>query len=374
MCSRPRRNRVHYVVYRVPAGEERGLVGGSGLRHIEAQIRPGGAERSGVYPSIPAGLRKSFVMNSVVQFLKRLAQLLFFLVVVVFLGSLLIGVGGLIVALRSPAENVEKPSILALDLDGIIVDTRDIVENLRKYRTEDRIKGVLLRINSPGGVVGPSQELWAELKRTREEFKRPVVAFCSAVAASGAYYAAVGADKIVTTPGCLIGSIGALMEFVNLAKLYDWAKIDRYAITTGKFKDAGAEYQPLTSEQRALFQDLLNDVLAQFKAAIIEGRNMKPEVLDQYADGRVFTGSQAVKLGFADSVGTWDDARRTLGQMTGLGDNPEVFKLKKRNKLLEFFEASSTSETSNVSAVLRDFFQTELSARPLLLLPGAVQF
>ena len=109
------------------------------------------------------------------------------------------------------------------------------------------------------------------------------------------------------------------MEFVNLAKLYDWAKIDRYAITTGKFKDAGAEYQPLTSEQRALFQDLLNDVLAQFKAAIVEGRNMKPEVLDQYADGRVFTGSQAVKLGFADSVGTWDDARRTLGQMTGLG-------------------------------------------------------
>ena len=101
-------------------------------------------------------------------------------------------------------------------------------------------------------MVGPSQELWAELKRTREEFKKPVVAFCSAVAASGAYYAAVAADKIVTTPGCLIGSIGALMEFVNLAKLYDWAKIDRYAITTGTFKDAGAEYQPLTSEQRAL--------------------------------------------------------------------------------------------------------------------------
>ena len=158
-------------------------------------------------------------MNSVAQFLKRLAQILFFLVVVVFLGSLLIGVGGLIVALRSSAEKVEKPSILALDLDGTILDTRDIVESLRKYRTEDQIKGVLLRINSPGGVVGPSQELWAELKRTREEFKKPVVAFCSAVAASGAYYAAVGADKIVTTPGCLIGSIGALMEFVNLAQL-----------------------------------------------------------------------------------------------------------------------------------------------------------
>src|SRR5271157_5553918 len=105
-------------------------------------------------------------MQSIVDFLKRLAQILFFLVAVIFLGAILIGAGGLFAILRSPAETVEKPSILALDLDGIIVDTRDIVESLRKYRTEDRIKGVLLRINSPGGVVGPSQELWAELKRT----------------------------------------------------------------------------------------------------------------------------------------------------------------------------------------------------------------
>ncbi len=313
-------------------------------------------------------------MSSIVQFLKRLAQILFFLVVVLVLGSLLVGAGGLVALFRSPGESVEKPSLLALDLDGIIVDTRETVENLRKYRKEDRIKGVLLRINSPGGVVGPSQELWAELKRTREVFKKPVVAFCGSVAASGAYYAAVGADKIVTTPGCMIGSIGALMEFVNLAKLYDWARIDRYAITTGQFKDAGAEYKPLTSEQRALFQDLLNDVLAQFKGAVAEGRGMKPEVLDQYADGRVFTGSQAVKLGFADSVGTWDDARRMLGRMTGLGDDPEVFKVKKQSKFMELFEASTTSEASKASAVLRDVLQTELNARPLLLLPGAVQF
>jgi protease IV len=313
-------------------------------------------------------------MKGIVQFLMRLAQILFILVVVIFLGSILVGIGSLIVAFRSPSENVEKPSVLALDLDGVIVDTREIVENLRKYGKEDRIKGVLLRINSPGGVVGPSQELWAELKRTREQFKKPVVAFCSAVAASGAYYAAVGADKIVTTPGCMMGSIGALMEFVNLGKLYDWAKIDRYAVTTGKFKDAGAEYQPLTSEQRALFQDLLNDVLAQFKAAIVEGRNLKPEFVDQYADGRVFTGSQAVKLGFADSVGTWDDARQMLGEMTGLGDNPTVFKVKKRSKLMELLEGAASTETTRLSTVVGEVLQTELSARPLLLLPGAVQF
>jgi protease-4 len=313
-------------------------------------------------------------MKGIVQFLKSLTQILFLLIGVIFLAAILFGIGDMIVVLRAPTQNVEKPSILALDLDGIIVNTRDIVDNLRKYRKEDRIKGVLLRINSPGGVVGPSQELWAELKRTREEFKKPVVAFCGAVAASGAYYAAVAADKIVTTPGCLIGSIGAMMQLVNLEKLYDWAKIDRYAITTGKFKDAGADYQPLTAEQRAVFQDLLNDVLAQFKAAIVEGRHMKAEFLDQYADGRVFTGAQAVKLGFADSVGTWDDARQELGKMTGLGDNPEVFKVKKRSQLMQFLGSGASSEASSLSAVVREVLQTDLTARPLLLLPGAVQF
>ena len=314
-------------------------------------------------------------MGSIVNFLKRLAQILFYLAAVVVLGAVLIGAWTLVASLRPQPEAAEKDSLLALDLDGVIVDTRDIVESLRKYRKDDHIKGVLLRINSPGGVVGPSQELWAELKRTREEFKKPVVAFCGSLAASGAYYAAVGADRIVTTPGCLIGSIGALMEFVDLSKLYDWAKIDRYAIVTGKYKDAGAEYKPLTADQRTLFQDLLNDVLSQFKAAIVEGRKLKPEFVDQYADGRVFTGAQAVNLGFADQVGTWDDARKTLGQMTGLGDNPNVFKVKKPNALMQLLgESVSSKMGSNVTDALRDVLQTELNAEPLLMLPGAVQF
>ena len=313
-------------------------------------------------------------MGRIFLVFKRLGQFFLALLGVVFLGAILIGAVGAVALFRQPAEPAPEPSILALDLDGLIVDTRDLVESLRKYRKDDNIKGVLLRINSPGGVVGPSQELWAELKRTREEYKKPVVAFCSAVAASGAYYAAVAADEIVTTPGCMIGSIGALIEFVNLAKLYDWARIDRYAITTGKFKDAGAEYQPLTSEQRALFQDLLNDILAQFKGAVAEGRKMNAATVDAYADGRVFTGAQAVKLGFADSVGTWDDARRALGEMTGLGQNPEVFKVKKPGRLLELFKGSDASQASSVSAALRDLLQTELNARPLLLMPGAAPF
>lgn len=303
--------------------------------------------------------------------MKRVVQFIFISIVILFFGSIFIGIGGLISVISPPDEKVDKPSILALDLEGVILDGKDFLDQLRKYRKDDRVKAILIRINSPGGVVGPSQEMNEEIRRTREEFKKPVIAFCSAVAASGAYYAAVAADKIYTNPGCMIGSIGALMEFVNLEKLYDWARVQRYAITTGKFKDAGAEYKPLTTEQRELFQALLNDVLSQFKGAIIDGRKMKPEFLDQYADGRVFTGAQAVKLGFADKIGSWDDARRELGQMTGLGDNPEVFKPKKHRGFMEFLEDAQTGE-SKFSKIAQEIFKTELNARPLFLLPGAI--
>ena len=154
----------------------------------------------------------------------------------------------------------------------------------------------------------------------------------------GAYYAAVGADKIFTTPGCTMGSIGVIMELVNLEKLYDWAKVQRYALTTGPYKDAGAEYKPLTSDQRELFQALLMDVLSQFKKAVSEGRNMKMEELDKYADGRVFTGQDAVKKGFADQVGTFEDAKRALGELVGLGKDPEIFHPHKRKGLYAMFE------------------------------------
>jgi protease-4 len=305
--------------------------------------------------------------------MKRVVQFLFIALILIFISGMLMGIGGLMALFNPGEERVEKASILALDLNGVILDGHEFLDALRKYRKESRIKGVLIRINSPGGVVGPSQEMYDEIKRTREEFKKPVYAYCSAVAASGAYYAAVGAEKIYTTPGCMIGSIGALMEFVDMEKLYDWAKVKRYAITTGKFKDAGAEYKALTPEQHDLFQALLMDVLDQFKGAIREGRKMKPEFLDQYADGRVFTGRQAVKLGFADKMGTWDDARQALGQEVGLGPNPEVFHAKKRRGMMDFFEdASGANEESKFSHIAQDLFKTELNGRPLFVLPGAV--
>lgn len=305
--------------------------------------------------------------------MKRVVQFLFVLILVIFVGVMATGLTGMMAMFGEDGEPLGKDSILAVDLDNVIIDGKDFIELLRKYRKEDHIKGVLIRINSPGGVVGPSQEIYDEIKRTREEFKKPVFAYCSAVMASGAYYSAVAADKIYTTPGCMMGSIGVLMEFVNLSKLYDWAKIERYAIVTGKFKDAGAEYKALTPEQRALFQDMLDDVLKQFKGAVATGRKMKPEFLDQYADGRIFTGSQGVKLGFADVIGTWEDARQALGELTGLGKNPAVFEAKKKKSFWQHLEGA-TGHANVTEKISEAFLRTGLNAKPLFLMPGAVSF
>lgn len=303
--------------------------------------------------------------------MKRIVQFLFALILILFVGSIFIGVGVIAGLMGGVEERISKDSVMVIDLDGIIIDGRDFLELLRKYRDDKHIKGILVRISSPGGVVGPSQEIHDEIKRTREHFKKPVIAYCSSVAASGAYYAAVAADKIVTTPGCLIGSIGVIMEFVNLGKLYDWAKIQRYAITTGKFKDAGAEYKPMDPEARALFQGMLDDVLKQFKKAIVDGRKMKPEFLDQYADGRVFTGAQAVDLGFADNVGSYSEALKELGALSGLGDEPKVFHAKKKRGFFEMLEDASEARFENVASKV---MHSGLNARPLYLLPGAFNF
>lgn len=282
---------------------------------------------------------------------------------------------GFLTIMYPPESKLTKNSILAMDLSGIILDSHEFIETLAKYRKDDRIKGVLITINSPGGVVGPSQEMFEEIKRTSQEFKKPVYVYCGTLAASGAYYAAVGADKIFVTPGCTMGSIGVIMDLVNLKKLYEWAHIERYSINTGAFKDAGAEYKPLTPEQHKYFQDLLFEVLGQFKKAVSEGRHMKMEELDKYADGRVFTGEGAVKLGLADKVGTWEDARRALGEAVGLGKDPEVFKPKKKKGIYAFLDDGADSESkSSVGQLVKQVLHPELRGQPLFILPGAVAF
>ncbi len=307
--------------------------------------------------------------------MRKVLSTFFTAVGVLVVGGCLLSIGSFYAVMRPHEAVLKKDSILYLQLNGVIMDGERFLEQLRRYRKEPAIKGVLVQINSPGGAVGPSQEIFMELLRTREEFKKPVVVSCLGMAASGAYYAAAAADKFVTTPGCLVGSIGVIMEFANLEKLFDWAKINRYSIKTGKFKDTGAAYRTMSEEERQLLQGLVNDVLTQFKADIVNGRKMKPEVVDYYADGRVFSGSMAVKYGFADETGSLGDATRVIGEMTGLGATPELFKPRRWSAhdwraLLEEDDATSSAKT--IKNFLESSVGLGLRGQPLLIWPGAI--
>jgi protease-4 len=280
-------------------------------------------------------------------------------------------IGGAVSLMQDQKVSLNSDALLSLKLEGIIINPDKFLKDLKKYSKDDKIKGVLVQINSPGGVVGPSQEIYEELKRVRKELGKPVVVSCSAMAASGAYYAAVAADKIITNPGTLMGSIGVIMEFVNLQGVYDWAKVKRFTINTGPYKDSGSDYRPMREDERKLFQDMLTEVHMQFKTAVAKGRKLPLSRVVPYSDGRIFTGEMAVKIGFADQIGTFEDARRVAGELAGLGDDPELFvPPKDRPGLQEFLaEMKSLDLFKSVKSTL---LSNQLYGQPLFILPGSL--
>jgi protease-4 len=177
--------------------------------------------------------------------------------------------------------------------------------------------------------------------------------------------------------------MGVIMEFANLEKLYDWAKVSRYVIKTGAYKDSGAEYRSMRDDERALFQSMADEILGQFKKAVAEGRKLTLEKVTQYADGRVFTGETAVKLGFADEVGTFDDAVKMAGQMAGLGEEPELFEPPPKRPSLQDILSEVRSRVSApragvdtvgfdsaIGGIVNRVLRPELLGKPLFLMPG----
>jgi protease-4 len=307
--------------------------------------------------------------------MKKIAQWIQYLFAffgLMVVGMIALAVAGLWSVTKSPLEKLREPSILHLELKGVITGEEEFLDHLREYRDDDNIKGILVSIDSPGGVVGPSQEIYTELKRVREQLKKPVVVTCNALAASGAYYAAVAADKIIVNPGTLMGSIGVIMQFANMERLYDWAKMDFFTITTGKFKDSGSPYRPMRDDEKALFQDMINEVQAQFKTAVKEGRKLRPDVLEQYTDGRIFHGQFAVENGFADELGTFDDAKRIIGEMAGLGPDPEIYQPQDTPEtLMEWLNQNARATTAG-EKLMQQLLPTQLAGKPLYLMPGVL--
>ncbi|MCL6640112.1 MAG: signal peptide peptidase SppA [Candidatus Rokubacteria bacterium] len=230
------------------------------------------------------------------------------------------------------------PRVAIVEVEGLILDVEDLLRDLRGHRDNPQVRAVVVRINSPGGVVGPSQELHQALRRVREGGK-PVVASLGAVAASGAYYIAVAADRIYANPGTLTGSIGVIMQMANLEHLMKKVGVEYVVIKAGQYKDLGNIARPMTPEERRVLQALLDDVHAQFIAAVAEGRRMDRAQVAQFADGRVFSGLQAKGLGMVDELGGLEDAVNAAARLAGLPLPPAVIPPRRRFDLFELLGA-----------------------------------
>jgi len=216
-----------------------------------------------------------------------------------------------------------KEKIALVEISGQIFDSREIVRQLSKYRRDDDIKAILLRIDSPGGAVAPSQEIYDEVLRVRADNKK-IYASMGSLAASGGYYIAVAADRIFANPGTLTGSIGVIMAFGNAEKLMEKIGLEPQVVKSGKYKDVGSPARKMTAEERIYLQRVVDDVHQQFIDAVVQGRNITPKQARKLADGRIFTGRQALELKMVDEMGGLEDVIVKLGEAAGIEGRPRV--------------------------------------------------
>ncbi len=211
-----------------------------------------------------------------------------------------------------------KSKIGVLMIQGGISDSISIIHDIKWFRDNNSIKAIIIRIDSPGGGVAASQEIFREIKRTAK--KKVVIASLGGVAASGGYYVAIGCRKIIASPGTITGSIGVIAKFSNVEELLKKIGIGLVTIKSGKFKDIGSPERPMTDEERALIQRVIDNLHQQFIRAVAKSRNIPVEKVAQLADGRIFSGEQAKKLGLVDKLGNLEDAiieAKRLARITG---------------------------------------------------------
>jgi protease-4 len=252
----------------------------------------------------------------------------------------------------------------------VIMDSQRTLKELKDFEEDSSIKAILVRIDSPGGAVGPSQEIHDAIIRVKKV--KPVVASFESVAASGGFYIAVAADRIISNAGTLTGSIGVIMNMMNLSEVYKWAKVERYNIKSGKFKDVGADNRPMTAEEKELMQNLVNNVYEQFLKAVADGRRLPIDRVRPYADGRVLSGEQAQAVGLVDKLGGVDVALDTIKELAKLPPKTKiklVFPEPRRRSLLDMLGKDGAN--SIVGAVLDHFGLDAGAASALMLKPSA---
>lgn len=287
-----------------------------------------------------------------------------------FSGCLVVVVLGLFISILVAASRnndtnsdvFSTQKVAIVPIEGEIFEARDTIEALHRYADNVTVKAIVMRINSPGGAIAPSQEIYEAVRKTRASSGKPIVASLDNVAASGGYYIASACDRIVSNPGSITGSIGVILEWMNTKDLITWAKMKPEVITSGALKAAGSPYLDLTDAERAYFQSIVEQLHGQFVRAVAAGRKGKMTEADvvKIADGRVFTGEQALELKLVDEIGNLDDAVGAAAKLAGIRGTPGTIYPRKRKPGL--FDLLSDSSTDSETALGRIF-----SRRPRFL-------
>ena len=209
-----------------------------------------------------------------------------------------------------------------VDLDGVILDPSQVVDDLRKFAEDDSIKAIVIHVNSPGGGVAASEEIYREVKRIHDKKKKPIVSAIQTVGASGAYYVSSATNKIYADNGSVVGSIGVIAEWVNYGDLMRWAKLKPEVLKVGQFKDTGDPTRELTPAERQYMQGLIDNMYGQFVQAVADGRSAKVADIKQIADGRVWTGEQALSLHLVDQIADFRSAVLDTAKSAGISGEP----------------------------------------------------
>jgi len=220
--------------------------------------------------------------------------------------------------------------IAIVEVKGMITQSSGVIEELQQYLADDGVKAIILRIDSPGGGVGPSQEIYREIMRIKSNSKRKVVTSMGSVAASGGYYIASASDLIVANPGTITGSIGVIMQFSNFEELLKKIGVKGVVLKSGEHKDIGSPFREMTPEEKRIMQEVLDNVHQQFIQAVADGRKLDRSKVAQIADGRILTGEQAKSLGLVDQLGNLQDTIDITAKLAGIVGKPNILYPKRR--------------------------------------------
>lgn len=280
------------------------------------------------------------------MFSRRHPYLFFILIWSSIIAATMIGMTILIILGTRDADFEFGEKVGIIEISGVITDAKNTIQNLKRFREDNSIKAIVIRIDSPGGAVGPSQEIYREIRKTSGSKK--IIASMGTIAASGGYYVAAGTDGIVANPGTITGSIGVVMGFTNYQELLRKIGLVPVVVKSGEYKDLGSPVREMKAKEKKILQDFAQKIHRQFVMDIVEGRNMDKADVESLADGRIFTGEESKELGLIDRIGNFEDAVEWAGRMGGIkGKISTVYAREKKLSFLKYITDSSINNLLN---------------------------